>query len=134
MSDTIPLIKATRTVQLRHTPEQLWPLLSATDKLNPEWDLGAVEYAPKPNARGGSDIVANSRIFGLKIAWDEFPFEWIEPARWQVKRVFANGPLKQLLFTMELAPAPNGSTATYTYEYEPRGALYKWIVARGVDK
>ena len=128
MAAADPLLRISRTVALRHTPAELWPILSATDKLNREWGLPAVEYTPRPNERGGADIEAQAQIVGVRVKWDEHPFEWIEPTLWRVKRVYSAGPLKSAIFGLTLARGADGRTqATFSCDYQA-GFTTRWFL------
>ena len=128
-----PLAQTSRAVLLKHTPAQLWPLLSATDKLNREWGLPSVIYTPKPNPRGGSDLSARAKVFGMNVQWEEQPYEWIEPAYWQVKREYSSGPIRIGIFKLELTtPAAEaqsaGTLATYSCQFLAASPFTRWLI------
>ena len=55
-------------------PERLWPLVADTNRFNRDTGLAPVrEGAPGPSAR--------RRLAGPRAAWEEEPFEWLEPRR-----------------------------------------------------
>src|ERR1051326_6140845 len=115
---TRPLQRVSRSIKLSHTPAELWPLLSATDRLNRESGLPPVDYTPVPNPRGGSDLKAQAKFMGMTMTWDEHPYEWEEAVSWRVRRVFKCGPLESGIFGCSLAAAEGGGTnVTYFCEY-----------------
>ena len=134
-----PLIRRTRDVVLASSAEALWPLISATDTLNREWGLPAVDYVATPNLRGGSDLKARATIRGFNLEWDELPFDWIEPVFWRVQRNYARGPVKSAIFQLELTPTTPGVTgapgckATLTANYTPPSFTTHWLVKLGMD-
>ena len=135
MSATAPLQRRSREVTLAASREALWPLLSATDTLNREWGLPAVDYAIVPSARGGSDLKARATIHGFKLEWEELPFEWIEPSLWRIQRNYSRGPVTSAIYQLELTPADGGArtTALFSAEYTPPAFGMHWLVKRGID-
>ncbi len=118
------LTRLSRSVTLSKTPAELWPLLSATDRLNREWGLPPVQYKPAPNARGGSDLNAEATAMGTRVVWKEQPYEWIEPVLWSVRREYQSGPLKIGIFGLKLERTTDAKTvATFYCEYLPSGMM-----------
>jgi hypothetical protein len=108
--------------RLHSTPEQLWPLVSNTDRFNRDTGLPAVSFADRdlhPNARKGLEL---SRM-GVELRWEEEPFEWVRPYRFGVKRRYETGPLQSLRVRAELNPDPTGGTRL-VYE--------SWVVPGGL--
>src|SRR5262245_30187545 len=82
----------------RATPEQLWPLLADTPRLNRAIGLPSINYELTPLERGGSRIEASIRVAGLTLArWTEHPFRWEAPTGYLVVRDFQASPLGRLL-------------------------------------
>ena len=65
--------------------EAVWPALANTDWMNRSLGLPAVRYEFTANAEGGSTVRARARVAGLEVAWQEFPFEWLEPEYYHVR-------------------------------------------------
>src|SRR5437660_9078759 len=94
--------------QLRSTPEQLWPLVSNTDRFNRDTGLPAVgltDDTPRPNAR---KRLGFSR-YGVRLEWEEEPFEWVRPLRFGVNRRYRTGPIESLRVRAELIAEPSGT-------------------------
>ena len=83
-------------------PETVWPGINNTDWVNRSLGLPPVSYEFTAKPEGGSSVRARARIAGLETVWQEFPFEWLEPEFYRVRRVFENGPLREATLGLEL--------------------------------
>jgi adenylate cyclase len=102
--------------------ETVWPALSKTDWLNRSLGLPPVRYQIKPAPEGGSLVTASASSFGLKLRWREFPFEWLEPEFYRVRRVFEGGPFREMRGGLELTALPGDRCqALFFAEWTPRG-------------
>ena len=111
-------------------PEAVWPAINNTDWMNRSLGLPAVQYQFTANAEGGSTIHARARAAGLGVVWQEFPFEWLEPEFYRVRRVFENGPLREAIAGLELLRQQGGTRVKVTSEVVPRNALGKFLTRR----
>ncbi len=116
--------------KLGASPEQLWPFVSNTERLNRAIHLSAVDYETRPESAGGARRFAKMRKLGIAAAWQEHPFEWIEARRFGVLREFAQGPFKWLLSVVDLAPLAGGGTAlAHRFRIEPTGLVGRTLAA-----
>jgi len=111
-------------LDLESSPEELWPVVSDTDRLNRDAHVPAVE-------RLGTGKNARRRLrltrFGLPMEWEEEPFEWVSPHRFSVVRRFTKGPVESLQTTASLAARDGGGTQlVYEIEAKPR-TLLGWL-------
>jgi serine/threonine protein kinase/class 3 adenylate cyclase len=115
--------------QLKSSPEQLWPFVSNTERLNRAIGLPAIEFTNRlDNARVRR--FGKARKIGLEAEWEEHPFEWIEGRRMGVLRVMQRGPFEWLSSVVELAPRADGGTnLTHRFQLAPRNLLGR-IVAK----
>jgi class 3 adenylate cyclase len=101
-------------LELRSSPERLWPLVSDTNRFNRDAGVPAVE-------RRGVGTNARRRLalrrLGVPLEWEEEPFEWVSPRRFSVGRDYLSGPLASLRTTLELAPLADGGSRL---DYEVR--------------
>ena len=67
--------------------EALWALLADTDRLNRDLKLPPVAYAFLPRSEGGAYLRGEAKFGPLTIRYEEEPYCWVRPARWQVRRV-----------------------------------------------
>src|SRR5262249_42494424 len=82
---------------LEASPEQLWPYVSNTDRLNRAVGLPAVQSSAQVDPAQGVRRFVQFRKAGVTSAWEEHPFEWIEGRRHGVLRECSQGPFKWLM-------------------------------------
>ena len=113
--------------RLKANPQSLWPYVADTDRFNRDTMLPAVEqvlqnnnYQPLTNARRRLKF----RLPGIKIVWEEEPFEWSYPTQFGVIRNYLTGPLRQMRTLTKLeALATGGTQLTYEVWIQPRNIL-----------
>jgi class 3 adenylate cyclase len=121
------------TWELEASPEQLWPHVSNTERLNHAVGLPAVQFTTEPDPTGGSRRFGVFRKAGFVNAWREHPFEWVEGRRHGVLREYSQGVFKWLATVTELKPRANGGTTlTHTVRIEPRGLIGRLVAAMEV--
>jgi eukaryotic-like serine/threonine-protein kinase len=132
----LPKCDAARVVEydfrweLDASPQQLWPHVSNTERLNRAIQLPAVEWVTKPDESGRVRRTGRLRKMGIEVAWEEHPFEWVEGRRLGGLRECHSGPLKWLLSMVELEPRPGGGTVlTHHIRLEPAGLLGRTFAA-----
>ena len=88
---------------LQSSPEQLWPLVSDTNRFNRDTAVPSVEMV---NPQAGSNARRRLRLtaFGIPVEWEEQPFEWVRPLRFGVVRSYSKGPMSELRVRVELIP------------------------------
>ena len=100
--------------QFRSPPESLWPLVSNTDRFNRDCGLPPARARPpvpgEPRTEPGVRRQESS-VLGVAVEWEEREFEWVQPVRFGVRRIFTKGPMAELVQSCELAPGPTGGTA-----------------------
>lgn len=113
------------------SPEQLWPHVSNTERVNRAMGLPPVEYVTERDSSGAMRRYATVKLFGMKMRWEEHPFEWIEGRRMSVLREFEGGPFKWFASTVELEPLPAGGTRLkHTVRMAGRNWIGRLIAAR----
>ncbi len=110
--------------ELAASPEDVWPLVSDTNRFNRDTGLPVVEDMRRgeelENARRRLKIV----VKGVPVEWEELPFEWVRPYRFGVVRRYSKGPLREMRVRAELRPlGENRSKLTYAVTAVPRGIL-----------
>lgn len=109
--------------RLRSSPERLWPFVADTNRFN--WDTGlpAVHRADG-ETRGNARRNLQASRFGVRVEWEEEPFEWVRPYRFGVYRRYRAGPVASVRVLVELTPRPEGGTRLlYRTWARPRNLL-----------
>jgi serine/threonine protein kinase len=116
------------SVELASAPHELWPYVSDTNRLNQAIGLPpvAVEHTRDGD---GKKVFLSNQVLGLRLRWQEHPFEWMEGQRWSVLRVFESGAMRWYCMRMELEPLPSGGTRLcYSMDFEPRYWILGFLV------
>jgi len=109
--------------QLRSSPEQLWPFVADTNRFNQDVGLQAVETTNEPT-QGNARRRLRFFQFGVRMEWDEEPFEWMRPRRFGVRRKYRAGPIASLRVLVKLVPqAQGGTNLVYETWLRPRNLL-----------
>jgi eukaryotic-like serine/threonine-protein kinase len=129
--------------QLEASPEQLWPMVSNTDRINAAIGLPAVEYTTDRDEQGAIRKHGMFRLGFATLKWQEHPFEWVEGRRLGVLREFEKGPFEWFLSIVELSPrAAGGTHLKHTVRIATRnvlGRVLAWFEvkvkgSRGLDR
>jgi serine/threonine protein kinase/class 3 adenylate cyclase len=117
------------TWELHASPQQLWPYVSNTERLNRAVGLPAVRFTAK--AEGGQvKRFGQFKKAGMTAAWQEHAFEWIEARRFGVLRDYSQGPFKWLVSIVELSPRTGGGAIlSHRVRIEPKGLLGRTAAA-----
>lgn len=116
------------TVELASASHELWPYLSDTNRLNQAIGLPPVAVEHSRDGDGKKTFLSN-QVLGLRLRWQEHPFEWMEGQRWSVLRVFESGAMRWYCMRMELEPMPSGGTRVrYSMDFEPRYWILGFLV------
>lgn len=108
---------------LNAAPERLWTLLAQTDRINRVLGLPAVSYARRADDDRGIVLRASARQFGMKVEWDEYPFEWLENRFYRVTRRFTSGPIQELHAGISMEPEGKQTCLEAFIDLTPRSAF-----------
>ncbi|MCP5510982.1 MAG: adenylate/guanylate cyclase domain-containing protein [Leptospiraceae bacterium] len=108
-----------------HSPvEECWDLISHTENINRAVGLSEVQYREEPSLNGGS--VLFGRVGGpLESEYREHPFEWVEYQYLSVLREYSKGPLKKVLFAIEVRKKPGGFDLDLILQIVPASLFVK---------
>jgi class 3 adenylate cyclase len=114
-------------LDLASSPEELWPLVSDTNRFNRDTGVPAVDERGRgPNARKRLRLTR----LGVPVEWDEEPFEWVSPHRFSVMRRYVRGPLESMRVTATLSAREGGGThLVYDVRARPRGLVGRLATA-----
>lgn len=117
------------------SPNQMWPFVSNTDRVNHAIGLPAVTYTTRTDQVYGVQRFAEAKILGQRIRWQEHPYEWIEGRRLSVLREFTHGPFRWFVNIVELQPTLGGGTRiVQTLIVTPRNWLGKQLAKLQLGK
>ena len=94
--------------ELASPPEALWPYVSDTDRFNKAVGLASATFTDQLDEHGRPKKTGAQRALGLKLDWNEHPFEWVENREHAVFREYTAGPLACLWNRVTLEPRPGG--------------------------
>lgn len=108
---------------LRASPEALWPLVADTNRFNLDTGLPPVEQAPGGDLHNARRRLSFLRM-GVRVEWEEEPFEWVRPYRFGVVRRYSRGPVREMRVAARLEPTDDGGThLSYEVWAWPKGPL-----------
>lgn len=108
------------TWQLASAPEELWPLVSDTNRLNRALKLPALRESHLSNEYKNGFAQLSYNPLHLPDAWEEEPYEWERPFRYGVRRTYKNGSLEKLRLQVDLTPNPSGTRLRYQLWIQPK--------------
>jgi class 3 adenylate cyclase len=109
---------------LASTPDQLWPFVSNTEKINRATGLAPVRFEIESVGTRSPETTGNQRVAGIALRWREHPYEWVEGSRHVVLRVFDRGVLRWYVAEVTLERLAGGGTRLRNViRLEPRGLL-----------
>jgi class 3 adenylate cyclase len=127
--------RATWTWTFDLPPDELWPLLADTNRLNEALGLPpyVLEETPQPN--GTVRRRGKAKAAGFALEWEEKPYEWIAGRHFRQAREFSKGPFRRFgpvfdLEPVELDGGGRGSRVSYALEYEPLTLMGRLFGAR----
>ncbi len=89
------------------SPRKLWPVITDTDRVNRVAGLAWVESTPRP--QGLIRHRVKTKLGPVTVEYDEYPFEWVAPERYSVRRDFLSGPLERYEISYSLTPTATGT-------------------------
>ncbi|MDF2692448.1 MAG: stkP 5 [Labilithrix sp.] len=111
--------------RLRSSPEQLWPFVADTDRLNKAVGLTPVEFTDQTRPDGGVDRTGEIQVLGLQVSWREYPFEWIRHREHSVFRWYTTGPIAAIWNKVTFVALPDGRGTELQHDIwlSPRGVI-----------
>ena len=128
-----PLTVAAK-IRLQVPLDRLWDFLSDTERLNRAIDLPAISFSPVRDPGRKGYYKAETSFLGMKLAYDELPFEWVKGRYYQVERRFASGPLEKVVGGMRFAPVGDATELEVFADLVPRNLLGSLVAKKVVGK
>ncbi len=137
-------IVLSQSVDLGASVDSVWPLISDTNRLNRALGLPAMNFTDTPQGgRGSARQLGETTVLGVRMVFEEQPFEWSRGKRIRVLRKARRGPLTSIATSCSLGELPaspgaggddiRGSRLSVTVEIVPRHAIYRplaWTLAK----
>ncbi|TWT93685.1 protein kinase domain-containing protein [Neorhodopirellula pilleata] len=126
----------TKTVvwKLASQPSELWPMVSNTERLNEAIGLPPVDYRSENDPILGVRKFGEFTLGGVKVSWEEHPFEWIEGRRMGILREFDQGPFRWFMSLVTLEPHADGGTRlSHQVSIESRNLLGRMLTTIEAD-
>jgi class 3 adenylate cyclase len=119
-------------LDLRSSPEELWPLVSDTDRFNRDAQASPVELVER--GKNTRRRLRHTKL-GVPLEWEEEPFEWVAPHHFSVVREYTRGPIAGLGISAQLDPRDDGGThLVYELEAWPRNLLGWFAIPIGIGQ
>ena len=99
-----PEFHYTVACRLHSAPEELWPIVSDTNRFNFDTGLSSVEELRDMSTLTNARRRLKIEFLRIPIIWEEQPFEWVQPYRFGVRRVFKTGPVGEVRVLAQLQP------------------------------
>lgn len=114
---------------LKAAPEQVWPFIADTDRMNRRLGLGGVKYTPLDEPeRTSARLVGETKLGGFSTRYEEQPWEWTWTRGLSVRRDFRGGPIAWLLLSWRLEPSGTGCVFHLKLEAQPRLVVMRPVV------
>ncbi len=109
--------------RLRSSPERLWPFVADTNRFNRDTGLPSVSHADGAARKNARQNLQFSKL-GVRVEWEEEPFEWVRPYRFGVHRRYSAGPVASTRVLVELERLPgDGTRLVYRTWIRPKNLL-----------
>ncbi len=104
-------VVVTTSVDLASSAEDVWPLITDTDRMNRIIGGEPVTYRPVEEASADSParFVASTKAAGFTLEYEEYPFEWSHGRSFSVFRRMRKGVLTSYAMSVDLAPIKDGT-------------------------
>lgn len=117
------------TFPMKAKPEQVWPFIADTDRLNRRLGLNGVKYTPLNEAtRTAARVVGETRLGGFATRYEEQPWEWTWTRGLSVRRDFQGSPIEYLEVSYRMEPQGTGSLFHVKLEAQPRSVVMRPVV------
>src|SRR3989442_1568348 len=87
---------------LAQSPAMLWPVIADTARFNEAARLPKYQVEDILQPDGRVLRLARATVGGIKLEWEERPYEWVRGSSFRQTRVFRKGPLRRFGPVVEL--------------------------------
>ncbi len=114
--------------------DALWAFLSDTERLNRAVDLPPVTFIPVPDPQKKGYYKAEATYLGMKMVYDEHPFEWVKERWFQVERRYSSGPMERFLGGMRFSASNGGTDLEVFADISPRNFVGVFLAKKVAPK
>ena len=100
-------VQIRKSVRLAVPLTEVWRLLSNTQRVNEAVGFPSIRFQP---VEGRLGMRAETRFVGMPFVWEEMPFNWVEPRRFSVERVFQGSIVRTIVTGMQFVAQSNDQT------------------------
>ncbi|MBS4029120.1 MAG: adenylate/guanylate cyclase domain-containing protein [Ignavibacteriales bacterium] len=129
-----PPILLSKKVLLKVPRDVLWSFLADTDRLNRTIDLPAIKFIPYPDPRKKGHYQAEAKKFGVRVSYEEFPFDYVAGRHYKVLRRFKFGFLQDIIGGIRLVPKGDATELEVFGEVMPHNILSRIVALTYVRK
>lgn len=115
------MIRLSSKAHLRVSAEALWSFLADTDRVNRAVGLPFIAFTPDPSRKG--HYRAEASLWGQRLSYEEFPFDWVHGRHYRVLRRFDKGPIAEISGGIRLVPEDSGTELEVFADVLPRNLL-----------
>jgi adenylate cyclase len=120
--------------QLKVPLDSLWSFLADTERLNRAVDLPPVTFVPLPDPQKKGYYKAEATYFGMKMSYEELPFEWVRGRYYLVERRYSSGPLERFIGGMRFAACNGGTDLEVFADLTPRNLVGSFLARKVAPK
>lgn len=106
------------TYELPCTPEQLWPLVADTSRMNRALGTAEMKFEEREGKRWGT-----ARPGGWRHEWWEVPWNWVANQWLTCTRIYESGFMKMMYAVHRLEPTDHGTRLYLYFGAVPRGVF-----------
>lgn len=127
-------IEVERSIDCLSSAEQLWPVITDTERLNRAIGLGRLEVIPNSDDSAARYLIKTVAA-GFPLEYEERPFEWQHNRRFAVRRVVRKGLTSEIENRFALTPLKAGGTRlSMSVRLAPKVGLLRPVMALQVRR
>jgi len=127
-------VNVTAKIRVQVSLERLWDFLADTERVNRAVDLPAINFAPLQDPTKKGYYRAETTFLGMKLAYDELPFEWVRGRYYQVERRFSSGPIEKAVGGIRCTAAGDATDLEVFAHIIPRNLLGSFVAKKVLGK
>jgi hypothetical protein len=129
-------VVVTSSVDLASSANDVWPLITNTDRINRLTGQNSVAYRPiEANAQSAARFIADTVVAGFKVTYEEHPFEFSHGRSYRVLRTMRSGPVERYTLSVTLKKlGESGTRVTHELNVVPRFGILRPVAIYNAKK